>query len=221
MQRGLNNVESVIEEYVKGLAGQNDAAHTKAVEDKLQLLLGRLSQQDQKREQGTAGLWGKKRQDSTALEEEYDRQGTNKEKMDNEPWNKRAELSTDQRFGKAGIWGKRQTADRIMDGGTTFWEARELQKPPEPGLWGKRARKQSFRLEREASKINRQPDNIGLWTGKRGEKVFNKRNEGEVFRKRVQKTGKTNLWRRSVASKERMSGRKRLSDSRRKTAYVR
>ena len=203
-QRSLEKVESAIEEYVKDLVSQDDGEDITLSDVKL---LGRKSQ---KREQGSAGLWGRKRQDTITLEEPYNEQGRDRQHKKDELWVKNVESSKGgQNYGSAGLWGKRQSNDPIANGMDDFWNERELKKPVETGLWGKRARKESFRLEREMPRVKKQSGTIGLWKGKRGGRAFNTGNDGESFRKRIRQSGKTGLWGRNAASRNaNFSGRK-------------
>ena len=203
-QRSLEKVESAIEEYVKDLISQDDGVDITSNDVKPQLLLAR---ENQKREQGNAGLWGRKRQDTITLEEPYNKQDRQHKK--DERWAERGESSRDEQSygGSAGLWGKRQSIDPV---GHDFWQAREQKKPTETGLWGKRARKESFRLEREMPRVKKQSGTIGLWKGKRGGRAFNTGNDGENFQKRIRQNKKTGLWGRNIAGKKNISGRKAL-----------
>ena len=210
-QKSLGEVEALIQEYVDDLANKDDGVRIASYEDEPLLFLGGLHQRGEKREQGSAGLWGRKRQNPTMWEEQNHTEDRTKKSEENERREKRTDSSSsDQKYGKAGIWGKRQSDDP--------WEERETQKSQETGLWGKRATKGS-RKERKASKQIKPQGNIGLWQGKRSGKVFNPHNDDEDFGKRIRQTGNTGLW--GTNRIENKSGRKRFSGRRKKTAYGR
>jgi len=207
-QKSLGEVEALIKEYVDDLVNKDDDLRIASYEEEPRLFLGGLRQRGEKRDQA-AGLWGREREQPAIMEEQNHTEDRTKNNKDNERTVKRKDSSrSEKKQGNGELWGNRQMDD--------LWEERETKKPENPGLWGKRATK-GLNRQRKVSKDPQ--ENVGLWGGKRGGKVFNPHNDGEDFGKRIRQAGKIGLWGRNRF--ENKSGRKRFSGRRKKTAYGR
>ena len=222
-QRSLEEVDATaaLLAYAKELADQNQAIQKSYGVHRQMLPRARFYQDERREQQGHAGLWGK-RQEPLSWQEQYGNVDRKKENRNVDLREKRTESSKkEQQYGSAGLWGKRQSLDRITDEMDTDWRARRVQNPDETGLWGKRNKKGVFRLEREAAMVReKQPNNIGLWNGKRSARRFKKQRGSEEERS-IPQHGKTGLWGRRMADEAGMWERKNEDGNSKKTAYVR
>lgn len=128
---------------------------------------------DAKRQDGKAGLWGKRRiQQNT--QDDSDVEIMRRTVMKMALLNAKA-LSESKReqHGSTGLWGKRSKKEHgSLDQSSLKKRMIGLKQPEDTGLWGRRrSTKKLYRPSQDPRKQNgqsNQPDTIGLWGGKRG-----------------------------------------------------
>lgn len=164
--------------YSRGRVGHNDGLQT-TYYGRPRLIFEKLNSPEEKREQGNAGIWGK-RQEPSQWEGEYEAQ---KQRTEGD--------ARREHYGNTDNWGKGKLQQRRASELHSLWESQEQ---PPTGLWGKRSKRGMAREGRElAEKKRKQPSNIGLWKGKRG-----------IRGERPYLDGKNDLWGRREQEKDDM-----------------